>query len=46
MDDVGLLTWRVFSRFVGQTDEPPAAAAPSPPAVAQPELRPLPTAAE
>ncbi len=31
MDDVGKLIWRVFSRFVGPVDEPPAvAAAPAP----------------
>ena len=31
MDDVGKLVWRVFSRFVGPVDEPPAvAAAPEP----------------
>jgi hypothetical protein len=31
MDDVGKLAWRVFSRFVGPTDEPAAvAAAPEP----------------
>ena len=34
MDDIGRLAWRVFSRFVGPTEEEPAAAA-APPAVAQ-----------
>ena len=44
MDDIGRLAWRLFSRFVGPTEEEPAAA--GPPALAQPELRPLPAAAE
>jgi multidrug efflux pump subunit AcrB len=44
MDDIGRLAWRLFSRFVGQADEPAAVA--SPPAVAPAELRPLPAAAE
>jgi hypothetical protein len=26
MDDIGNLVWRLFSRFIGPTDEPPAAA--------------------
>jgi multidrug efflux pump subunit AcrB len=43
MDDIGRLAWRVFSRFVGQADEPAVA---EPPAMAPAELRPLPAAAE
>jgi len=39
VQDVGL-AWRRFSRFVGPTEEEPAAA--PAPALAQPELRPLP----
>jgi hydrophobe/amphiphile efflux-1 (HAE1) family protein len=38
MDDIGRFAWRLFSRFVGPTEEPAA----TPPA----ELRPLPVAAE
>jgi multidrug efflux pump subunit AcrB len=48
MDDIGRLVWRVFSRFVGQADEEPAAAA-VPPAGQVPahtEVRALPAAAE
>ena len=44
MDDIGRLAWRLFSRFVGPTEEEPAAA--TPPALARPQLRPLPAAAE
>jgi hydrophobe/amphiphile efflux-1 (HAE1) family protein len=45
MDDIGRLAWRIFSRFIGQADEPAAVAPPSPAAV-HAELRPLPAAAE
>jgi hypothetical protein len=45
MDDIGRLAWRLFSRFVGQVDEPAAVAPPSP-ALAHAERRPLPAAAE
>jgi multidrug efflux pump subunit AcrB len=48
MDDIGRLVWRVFSRFIGQADEEPAAAA-VPPAGQVPaptEVRALPAAAE
>jgi HAE1 family hydrophobic/amphiphilic exporter-1 len=44
MDDIGRLAWRVFSRFIGPTEEEPASA-PAPVAVAA-EVRPLPAAAE
>jgi hypothetical protein len=44
MDDVGRLAWRVFSRFIGPTEE--EAAALSPPAAAPAEPRSLPAAAE
>ena len=44
MDDIGRLAWRVFSRFIGQIDEP--AAIPSLAPALQAELRPLPAAAE
>jgi len=44
MDDIGRLAWRLFSRFVGPTEEEPAVA--SPPALAKAELRSLPVAAE
>jgi multidrug efflux pump subunit AcrB len=46
MDDIGRLAWRVFSRFVGPTEDGPALAASPPPALAPAELRPLPAAAE
>jgi hydrophobe/amphiphile efflux-1 (HAE1) family protein len=47
MDDIGRLAWRVFSRFVGPTEEEPAAAAAPPAPVAAPaEVRSLPAAAE
>jgi multidrug efflux pump subunit AcrB len=44
MDDIGRLAWRVFSRFIGPTEEEPASA-PAPVAVPA-EVRPLPAAAE
>jgi hypothetical protein len=44
MDDIGRLAWRIFSRFVGPTEEPAAVALPS--AAVLPELRPVPAAAE
>jgi hydrophobe/amphiphile efflux-1 (HAE1) family protein len=44
MDDIGRLAWRIFSRFVGPTEEPAAAA--SAPAVVPAERRSLPAAAE
>jgi multidrug efflux pump subunit AcrB len=43
MDDIGRLAWRVFSRFVGPTEEPAAAAAP---AASHAERARLPAAAE
>jgi len=47
MDDIGRLTWRLFSRFVGPTEEEAAAPAPAPaPAAAAPQVRSLPAAAE
>ena len=48
MDDIGRLSWRVFSRFVGPTEEDVETAHPgsSEPAVAPPKPRPLPAAAE
>jgi hydrophobe/amphiphile efflux-1 (HAE1) family protein len=47
MDDIGRLTWRLFSRFVGPTEEEAAAPAPAPaPAPAAPQVRSLPAAAE
>jgi multidrug efflux pump subunit AcrB len=44
MDDIGQLAWRLFSRFVGPTEEE-ATEVPSA-VVAQAEIRPLPAAAE
>jgi hypothetical protein len=44
MDDIGRLAWRIFSRFVGQADEP--APGPRPAAVERREVSPLPIAAE
>jgi multidrug efflux pump subunit AcrB len=48
MDDIGQLAWRVFSRFVGPTEEDAAPAAGAGPAadVVRAETRPLPAAAE
>jgi multidrug efflux pump subunit AcrB len=43
MDDIGRLAWRVFSRFVGPTEEEPAA---GPPALAPGAVQRLPAAAE
>jgi hypothetical protein len=39
LDDVGRLAWRLFSRFVGDADEPHAPPAPPHP---QPAIRPRP----
>ena len=44
MDDIGRLAWRLFSRFVGQADEPAGAVEPAD--VVKEELSPLPAAAE
>jgi hypothetical protein len=33
MDDIGRLAWRLFSRFVGEQDEPHAPAHAAPPAI-------------
>src|SRR5262249_62072257 len=44
MDDIGRLAWRVFSRFVGQADEP-VAPAPVVTVAAPAEVRQLPAAA-
>ena len=44
MDDIGRLAWRIFSRFVGQADEPAGAVEPTD--VMKRELSPLPAAAE
>ena len=47
MDDIGRLAWRLFSRFIGPTEEERAAVAgPLPPAAAQPQMRRVPAAAE
>jgi multidrug efflux pump subunit AcrB len=49
MDDIGRLAWRVFSRFIGPTEDEAAEPAPAPapaPAVASPQVRSLPAAAE
>jgi hypothetical protein len=47
MDDIGRLAWRVFSRFIGPTEEEPAGAIAHPAMVAAPaQMRPLPVAAE
>jgi hypothetical protein len=43
MDDIAKLGWRLFSRFVGPTEEPPASAPVTPPAA---EPRTWPMAAE
>jgi HAE1 family hydrophobic/amphiphilic exporter-1 len=40
LDDVGRLTWRLFSRFVGDADEPQAPAHPRP----APSIKTLPVA--
>jgi multidrug efflux pump subunit AcrB len=45
MDDIGRLAWRLFSRFVGPTEEE-APAAPRPSALAEVDARALPAAAE
>jgi multidrug efflux pump subunit AcrB len=44
MDDIGRLAWHIFSRFVGQADEPVGAVEPAD--VVKKELSPLPVAAE
>jgi multidrug efflux pump subunit AcrB len=43
MDDIGRLAWRLFSRFVGPSEDEPAA---GPPALAKVAARTLPAAAE
>ncbi len=44
MDDIGRLVWRIFSRFVGQADEPAPGVGPA--VVERREVSPLPMAAE